>query len=77
MADEIYKSVFENVYDGAIVLMHDGYPATVEAVKRLLPDLNAAGYQTLSVSAASKINNRPLRKGSVYIRVRKPNDTAQ
>ena len=70
-ADSIYQSVWENRFDGAIVLMHDGYEHTVQALERLLPDLYADGYQVLSVSALSKANACPLKTGNVYIRARK------
>jgi peptidoglycan/xylan/chitin deacetylase (PgdA/CDA1 family) len=70
-AEQIYQSVWNGRFDGAIVLLHDGYPNTVTAVKRLLADLYANGYQVLSVSALSKANACPLQTGNVYIRARK------
>lgn len=69
--EQIYQSIWSKKFDGAIILMHDGYENTVKAVKRLLPDLYENGYQVLSVSALSKANNCPLKKGGVYIRARK------
>ncbi len=73
-ADEIYDTVWNNRFSGAIVLMHDGYLETVDALKRLLPDLKADGYQVLSVSAMAKAHRCSLRKGSVYVRARKAED---
>lgn len=73
-AQEIYDVVWTNKYAGAIVLMHDGYENTVDALKLLLPDLYAAGYQVASVSAMSKAHACPLRRGGVYIRARKKAD---
>ncbi len=70
-ADEIYESVFREKFSGAIVLMHDGYDRTVTALKRLLPDLKAAGYQVVSVSQMAKAHGRTLKSGGQYIRVRK------
>ncbi len=70
-AEEIYDSVFYNRFSGAIVLMHDGYPPTVYALKRLLPDLMADGYQAVSVSKMSKAHSCQMKKGSTYIRLRK------
>ena len=72
-AEEIYRCVWENRFSGAIVLMHDGYPHTVDALKRLLPDLMADGYQVVSVSAMAKAHGCTLKNGSVYIRARKQN----
>ena len=68
---EIYDAVWENKSDGAIVLMHDGYPNTVDALKRLLPDLYEAGYQAVSVSQMAKAHGCPLKIGCVYTRARK------
>ncbi len=70
-ADDIFKSVFSNRFPGAIVLMHDGYQNTVEALKKLLPVLKEDGYQVVSVSQLSKLHNCPLIRGKVYIRARK------
>ncbi len=67
----IYDSVWNNRFSGAIVLMHDGYEHTVSALKRLLPDLKADGYQVVNVSQLSKAHECPLRRGNRYIRIRK------
>lgn len=67
----VFDSVFENKFPGAIVLMHDGYPHTRYALKRLLPALKAAGYQAVSVSAMAKMHGCALRNGKVYVRARK------
>ncbi len=67
----IHESVFNGRFSGAIVLMHDGYEHTVSALKRLLPDLAADGYQVVSVSKMIKAHGCRFKKGSVYIRARK------
>jgi peptidoglycan/xylan/chitin deacetylase (PgdA/CDA1 family) len=72
-ADAIYRAVYENRFSGAIVLMHDGYKNTVDALKRLLPDLMADGYQVVSVSQLAKAHGCTFRRGSSYIRARKQN----
>jgi peptidoglycan/xylan/chitin deacetylase (PgdA/CDA1 family) len=68
---DIYDKVMQNKADGSIVLFHDGYPNTISAIKRLLPDLTNCGYQVVTVSKMAKAHNCPLRNGSVYIRARK------
>ena len=70
-ADSIYRTVYDNRFSGAIVLMHDGYKNTIDAVKRLLPDLKADGYQVVSVSRLAKAHNCVLERGKTYIRARK------
>lgn len=69
--EDIYNSVYTQLTSGSIVLMHDGYPNTVDALKRLLPDLKAAGYQVVSISALAKAHNCTLKKGGEYVRLRK------
>ncbi len=69
--EDIYNVVFTQKFAGAIVLMHDGYPNTVAALKRLLPDLKEAGYQVVSLSKMAKAHNCPLKNGGAYIRARK------
>jgi peptidoglycan/xylan/chitin deacetylase (PgdA/CDA1 family) len=69
--EDIYNTVFSQKFPGAIVLMHDGYPHTRYALKRLLPDLKEAGYQVVSVSTLAKMHNCALEQGKVYIRARK------
>ena len=69
--ESIYQTVFNERFSGAIVLMHDGYRTTVDALKRLLPDLKKDGYQVVSVSTLAKAHGCTLRNGSEYIRARK------
>lgn len=70
-ADEIYERVFSRRFSGAIVLMHDGYTPTVSALKRLLPDLAADGYQVVSVSQLIKAHGCTFKRGGEYIRALK------
>lgn len=69
--EDICQTVLSNIYDGAIVLLHDGYEQTVQAVKLLLPALKEKGYQTVTLSQMSKYNACPLKNGGAYIRIRK------
>ena len=69
--EEIENKVLNNVFDGAIILMHDGYENTVQAVKRLLPALKERGYQCVSISQMAKAQKQTLFNGKGYIRIRK------
>lgn len=62
----IIDYVLNNVSDGDIILMHDSYDSTVEAVRELLPKLYSEGYQVVSVSELAKITNHPLEKHAIY-----------
>lgn len=48
-AEKIYKEVMGQLQTGAIILFHDTHPSTVEALKTILPEIKAQGYQVLTV----------------------------
>lgn len=47
-ADKVYESVINNVGDGDIILMHEIYNSTADAVKRIVPKLQKMGYQLVT-----------------------------
>lgn len=50
-AKKIYNKVMKcNIEDGDIILMHDIYETTADAVKKLVPKLRKEGYQLVSIS---------------------------
>ena len=69
-AEEIYDTVWQGKFCGAIVLMHDGYENTSKALERLLPELYDTGYQAVTVSQMAKAHHRSLECGGVYTRIR-------
>ncbi len=64
--DYIVNYVMSNVKDGDIILMHDSYNSTVEAVQELLPKLYAAGYQVVSVSELANLKGITLEEHLLY-----------
>lgn len=62
-ADETVKAVLDHVQDGDIILMHDIYGTTADAVEVLVPELAARGYQMVTVSelAAARGGMEPGR----------------
>jgi peptidoglycan/xylan/chitin deacetylase (PgdA/CDA1 family) len=51
---EVARRVLERARPGSIVLMHDGgrdHQVTVDAVRLLVPELRARGYELATVSA--------------------------
>ncbi|MDD6619991.1 MAG: polysaccharide deacetylase family protein [Eubacteriales bacterium] len=67
-AKKIYKNVISQAYDGAIILMHDIYPSTADAVEKIVPKLIEKGYQIVTVSEMieAKTGNPP-KPGQQYI----------
>ncbi len=64
--NDIYDAVSKNLCEGGIVLMHQGYDRTINAVKRLLPDLKARGFQVVSVSELIKFYDIKAEIGKLY-----------
>ena len=64
--DEIYNKIYRNAVDGGIVLMHEGYETSIEAVKRLLPDLMEKGFQVVTIHEYLKVREIQLEKHKVY-----------
>lgn len=65
-AEKDYQSVIDNVYDGSIVLMHDLYPATAEAVAKLVPELARQGYKFVTFSELMELRGVDVKPGSKY-----------
>ena len=65
-ADEVLKEVKNSTKDGSIILMHDLYSSTAEAVKKVVPWLVEQGYQICSVSEMFEARGVTLENGKVY-----------
>lgn len=65
-ADKIYKNTMACVADGAIVLFHDLYPFTAEAIERIVPELITQGYQLVTVSELMAMDEKPVAPGERY-----------
>lgn len=65
-ADRDYQTVMDNVFDGSIVLMHDLYPATADAVARIIPELAKQGYKFVTFSELMKIRGVDVEPGEKY-----------
>ena len=68
-ADSTYNSVINGARDGDVVLMHDLYTQTAEAVKRIVPALKERGFQMVTVEEMALLKGKTLRKGEVYGRI--------
>ena len=56
----------ENVQDGSIILMHELYETSLQALQVLLPRLYAQGYQVVSVSELANMKGKTLESGHAY-----------
>lgn len=53
-AAKTYDAVVGQIRDGDIVLMHDLYPTTADAVERIVPELVRQGYQLVTVEELAR-----------------------
>lgn len=65
-ANSTYNKILNNAQDGDIVLMHDIYKPTAEAVERVLPELVSRGYQIVNIAELEYYKGKTPSNGSVY-----------
>ena len=73
-ADSVYKEIMNTVQDGDIILMHDLYDSTAEAVSRVVPELVAQGYQLCTVDELFELKGIELHSGTVFRSARSSSD---
>lgn len=65
-SNRIVNNILKNIKDGDIILMHDIYSATVNAVDKVIPKLQEKGYRIVSVSELFKNKGKKMEKNRVY-----------
>ena len=65
-ASKTVSHIKNNVYDGAIILMHDLYSPTAEATKIIVPWLIENGYQLVTVSELMYYRGVTMKTGYTY-----------
>lgn len=68
--DSILAITKEQVHDGAIILMHDIYDTTVDAVPVVIDELRKEGYEFVTVPELAKIRGIDLQPGIAYYNFR-------
>ena len=68
--DKTYQSVMGSVKDGDIILMHDLYNETATAAARIVPALQAKGFQLVTVSELAQYKGVTLQNGVAYRYIR-------
>ncbi len=64
--DAVVQHVLSHVKDGDIILMHDLYKPTADAVAELIPALQERGYQLVTVSELFHYKGLELIPGTYY-----------
>jgi len=69
-AEKIIAVVKSETKSGDIVLFHDLYPSTLEAIKTLVPYYTDQGYKIVGVSELFQLNGKELENGKKYYNAR-------
>ena len=70
-ANNAKEYVMKNYRDGAIILFHDSYNSSVEAIKLIVPLLKEKGVQITSVSRLAKLKGINLENNVSYTSIKK------
>lgn len=66
-ADSVYQQAMSQVRNGSIILCHDLYPTTADAMERVIPELVAQGYQLVTVSELLSFREGGIVPGKLYL----------
>lgn len=65
-ADYVTRHIMDNASDGAIILLHDIYPTSVDAALRVVDELHEQGYLFVTVEQLFAEKGMKLQNGEVY-----------
>ena len=65
-ANAVYNEIMKDAADGHIILCHDLYKTTVDAMERAIPDLIEKGYQLVTVSELLTCRGGEIIAGNIY-----------
>lgn len=75
-ADATYRTIMKEVRNGAIILCHDIYSTTADAVIRAIPDLIEQGYQLVTLSEMFQYLEGGPVPGTVYTCLKEEDNAA-
>ncbi|MBE6724128.1 MAG: hypothetical protein E7576_02860 [Ruminococcaceae bacterium] len=65
-AETVRQNIVSAAFDGAIILVHDIHPTSVDGALRAVDDLTAAGYEFVTVRELFRRRGIELQNGVVY-----------
>ena len=63
---KIYNNVIDDISDGSIILLHDHYLSTVQALELIIPELQEEGYKIVNITELFSLKNITLENNKVY-----------
>ncbi|MDR0840215.1 MAG: polysaccharide deacetylase family protein [Christensenellaceae bacterium] len=70
-SDKTYQRIMDQVKDGSIILCHDLFSETGDAMERVIPALIEQGYQLVTVTELLTYGGNTVQAGAVYKRGQK------
>lgn len=68
--DSILATTMSEIHDGAIILMHDIYSTSIDAVPVLIDTLRKNGYEFVTIPELAEIRGVNLTAGTIYYNFR-------
>lgn len=68
--NRIVNIIKDNIIDGSIILLHDQYQETIEALQELIPFLQKQGYEFVTINEMYKQFDVALKPGMVYAKIK-------
>jgi peptidoglycan/xylan/chitin deacetylase (PgdA/CDA1 family) len=65
-ADAVYKKIIKLARNRGIILCHDLYGSTAEAMERVIPKLMSEGYQLVTISELMHYSGANVKPGELY-----------
>lgn len=65
-ANSTYRAIMKGAQNGAVILCHDLYESTADAIARAIPELTAQGYQLVTFSELMSFHKNGVKTGTVY-----------
>lgn len=65
-ADTVYQNIMDNIYDGAVIILHDRFPTTVDAVTRVVDTLLDRGWCFVTLDEYYQYYDIKPASGQVY-----------
>jgi peptidoglycan/xylan/chitin deacetylase (PgdA/CDA1 family) len=74
----VQAKILRNVKNGSIILCHDLYGSTADAMEALIPELQSRGFQFVTLTQILQMNDGKIVPGKVYSQMHKaPEPTTQ
>jgi peptidoglycan/xylan/chitin deacetylase (PgdA/CDA1 family) len=65
-ADKVYAAAMKSAKNGSVIIFHDLFQSTADAIERIVPELIERGFQLVTVSEIFGFESSPAEPGRIY-----------